>query len=458
MAEPRWVVSMGSCANGGGYYHYSYSVVRGCDRIVPVDIYVPGLPADRRGAALRLDPAAEQDQAHAHDLAPLDGRHARIPAGFASPRRSATQPASKPSTAASSRSRSRPRTLIAACTKLRDDPGASLHDPHRPAGRRLPGLSTAVGRPALRGASTTCFRSSTTRACACACSAPDDDFPAVDSVIGVWPSANWYEREAFDLYGIVFKGHPDLRRILTDYGFMGHPFRKDFPVSGYVEMRYDPEQKRVVYQPVTIEPREIVPRVIREDAYGESGEEVDGRDPQLHDELRAAASGGARRAAPRAGARRRGDPARRSAHRPAAPRHREARRDAHLPAERAVHGPPRLRVDDVQRARLRDGDREAARRRRAGARAVHPRDVRRDHAHPQSPAVDRRARPRRGRDDGLPLRVPRARGPDGHVRGGVGRAHARGLLPSGRRLSRPAGQDAAVRALDGAQRRDGARA
>ena len=100
---------------------------------------------------------------------------------------------------------------------------------------------------------------------------PDDDFPALDSVINVWPVANWYEREAFDLYGIVFKGHPDLRRILTDYGFMGHPFRKDFPMMGYVEMRYDPEQKRVVYQPVTIEPREVVPRVVREDHYGESG-------------------------------------------------------------------------------------------------------------------------------------------------------------------------------------------
>ncbi len=100
---------------------------------------------------------------------------------------------------------------------------------------------------------------------------PDDDFPSLESVIGVWPSANWYEREAFDLYGIVFRGHPDLRRILTDYGFVGHPFRKDFPVMGYVEMRYDPEQKRVIYQPVTIEPREIVPRVVREDAYGESG-------------------------------------------------------------------------------------------------------------------------------------------------------------------------------------------
>ena len=95
----------------------------------------------------------------------------------------------------------------------------------------------------------------------------DDDFPMVDSMISIWSSANWYEREAFDLYGIIFEGHPDLRRILTDYGFVGHPFRKDFPVYGNVEMRYDPEQKRVIYQPVTIEPREIVPRVIREENY-----------------------------------------------------------------------------------------------------------------------------------------------------------------------------------------------
>lgn len=99
--------------------------------------------------------------------------------------------------------------------------------------------------------------------------ASDDDLPMVDSVTGIWPSANWFEREAFDLYGIVFPGHPDLRRILTDYGFIGHPFRKDFPLSGYVEMRYDPEQQRVVYQPVSIEPREIVPRVIREQHYGD---------------------------------------------------------------------------------------------------------------------------------------------------------------------------------------------
>ena len=97
---------------------------------------------------------------------------------------------------------------------------------------------------------------------------PNDEFPLLDSLVEVWPCLNWYEREAFDLYGIVFEGHPDLRRILTDYGFIGHPFRKDFPLSGTVEMRYDPEQQRVVYQPVTIEPREITPRVVREEGYG----------------------------------------------------------------------------------------------------------------------------------------------------------------------------------------------
>jgi len=98
--------------------------------------------------------------------------------------------------------------------------------------------------------------------------APDDDMPLVQSITGIWRSANWFEREAFDLFGILFEGHGDLRRILTDYGFIGHPFRKDFPISGYVEMRYDPEQKRVIYQPVTIEPRENIPRVIREETYG----------------------------------------------------------------------------------------------------------------------------------------------------------------------------------------------
>jgi NADH-quinone oxidoreductase subunit C len=98
--------------------------------------------------------------------------------------------------------------------------------------------------------------------------ATDDDFPVVPSLVDVWPGVNWFEREAFDLYGIIFDGHPDLRRLLTDYGFVGHPFRKDFPLSGHVEMRYDPTQQRVIYQPVTIEPRENTPRIIREENYG----------------------------------------------------------------------------------------------------------------------------------------------------------------------------------------------
>ena len=100
--------------------------------------------------------------------------------------------------------------------------------------------------------------------------AANDDFPVLESVIDIWACANWYEREAFDLYGIMFTGHPDLRRILTDYGFVGHPFRKDFPLSGNVEMRYDPDQKRVIYQPVTIEPRVITPRIVREQNYADS--------------------------------------------------------------------------------------------------------------------------------------------------------------------------------------------
>ncbi|HZW24376.1 MAG TPA: NADH-quinone oxidoreductase subunit C [Gallionella sp.] len=100
--------------------------------------------------------------------------------------------------------------------------------------------------------------------------AEDDAMPVLDTVTGIWPVANWFEREAFDLYGIVFIGHPDLRRILTDYGFVGNPFRKDFPLSGHVEMRYDPAQQRVVYQPVTVEPREVTPRIVREETFGQN--------------------------------------------------------------------------------------------------------------------------------------------------------------------------------------------
>jgi NADH-quinone oxidoreductase subunit C len=99
---------------------------------------------------------------------------------------------------------------------------------------------------------------------------PDDEFPVIASLVELWPAAGWFEREAFDLFGVMFEGHPDLRRILTDYGFVGHPFRKDFPLSGHVEMRYDPEQRRVIYQPVTIDPREVTPRIVREKNYAES--------------------------------------------------------------------------------------------------------------------------------------------------------------------------------------------
>jgi len=106
--------------------------------------------------------------------------------------------------------------------------------------------------------------------------AGEDDFPVLPSVVDIWPCANWYEREAFDLFGFVFTGHPDLRRILTDYGFVGNPFRKDFPLSGHVEMRYDPAQQRVIYQPVSIEPREVTPRIVREENYASTLERKHG--------------------------------------------------------------------------------------------------------------------------------------------------------------------------------------
>jgi NADH-quinone oxidoreductase subunit C len=160
--------------------------------------------------------------------------------------------------------------LIEAATRLRDDPALAFTEMLDLIGIDYQGFDSAWDRPRFAVVYNLLSLTNNWRV-RLRVFCPDDDFPALESIIPVWPAANWYEREAFDLYGIVFRGHPDLRRILTDYGFMGHPFRKDFPISGYVEMRYDPEQKRVVYQPVTIEEREIVPRVTREDAYGESG-------------------------------------------------------------------------------------------------------------------------------------------------------------------------------------------
>ena len=156
-----------------------------------------------------------------------------------------------------------------ACQRLRDDPALQFEqltdlcgvDYSTYGGRRGPGARFAVVLHLLSLTRNWRLR--------VRCALADEEQPVLPSVVEIWPSANWYEREAFDLFGVMFDGHPDLRRILTDYGFVGHPFRKDFPISGHVEMRYDPEQRRVVYQPVTIEPREVTPRIVREEHYGE---------------------------------------------------------------------------------------------------------------------------------------------------------------------------------------------
>ena len=192
--------------------------------------------------------------------------------------------------------------------------------------------------------------------------------------MAIWNSANWFEREAFDLYGIIFEGHEDLRRILTDYGFIGHPMRKDFPVSGHVEMRYDPEQRRVVYQPVTIEPREITPRVIREDNYGGlctpiAMAEIKNytlnfgpQHPAAHGVLRLVLELDGeviQRADPHIGL----------LHRATEKLAEQRPSSSRCP----THGPSRLRVDDGQRARLLPGHREDAGHRGAVAGAVHPR-------------------------------------------------------------------------------------
>ena len=252
----------------------------------------------------------------------------------------------------------------------------------------------------------------------------------VDSVIDVWPAANWYEREAFDLYGVVFKGHPDLRRILTDYGFMGHPFRKDFPISGHVEMRYDPEQKRVVYQPSPSSRarscRASFARIPTASRARADMAEIKNytmnfgpQHPAAHGVLRLVLELDGevvQRADPHIGLLHRGTEklAETRTFLQSVPYMDRLDYVSMMANEHAY-------VMAIEKLVGVDG---------AGARAVHPRDVRRDHAHPEPPALDRLARPRRGRDDGVPLRVPRARGPLRHVRGGLRRAHARGLLPA----------------------------
>ena len=281
MAEPRWVISMGSCANGGGYYHYSYSVVRGCDRIVPVDVYVPGCP-----------PTAE---ALLYGIVQLQNKIRRTNTIAADPDPRMTTKLERLDAALAAALGARIAGVTTALGEVTvvveaDDylvrradparrPAAALRAADRPVRRRLLGLRRRAGRRAA-------LRRGLAPALGDAQLAPARAHLRARRRLSRWSTPSpasgrrpsWYEREAFDLYGIVFTGHPDLRRILTDYGFVGHPFRKDFPISGHVEMRYDPEQKRVIYQPVTIEPREIAPRIIREDALRRPGT-GDGRAP-----------------------------------------------------------------------------------------------------------------------------------------------------------------------------------
>jgi NADH-quinone oxidoreductase subunit C len=223
------------------------------------------MSADGRGAALRDYPVAEQDQAHQHDRALMSGIEtlaAALKDALGDKLVSIKDELGEVTAVV------RAPDLLGVATALRDTPTlrfSQLIDlcgvDYSAYGGVWDGARFAVVYHLLSLTHNWRLRLRTF--------ASDDEFPVVDSVLGVWPAANWFEREAFDLYGIVFTGHPDLRRILTDYGFIGHPFRKDFPVSGNVEMRYDPDQQRVIYQPVTIEPREITPRIIREENYAD---------------------------------------------------------------------------------------------------------------------------------------------------------------------------------------------
>ena len=165
----------------------------------------------------------------------------------------------------------RPEDWHEVAVLLRDEPGLRLDELIDLCGvdySAYAGAGREQGRYAVVMHLLSVVRNHRVRVRACCA---DDSFPVIASVVDVWACANWFEREAFDMVGIVFEGHPDLRRILTDYGFIGHPFRKDFPVHGHVEMRYDPEQKRVIYQPVSIDLREVTPRVIREESFGDVG-------------------------------------------------------------------------------------------------------------------------------------------------------------------------------------------
>ena len=315
MPDPKWVISMGSCANGGGYYHYSYAVVRGCDRIVPVDIYVPGCPPTAEALVygiLQLQKKIRRsDQLRRRQDGPALTWHEPTTCLRRAPARALRRArrgrrSHEPRGEVTHRGRRRPpgTTAAARCAttfgfeQLIDvcgvdylgygsdewdtdvsSEGFSRGVEGRGPGRFKSAKCRASRRRSRRAKSRRRAATPLRRRRAPAVGAAQPAHPrallrarrrpagrAVAST-DLWPVANWFEREAFDLFGIIFEGHPDLRRILTDYGFVGHPFRKDFPLIGNVEVRYDAEKQRVVYEPVTsVEPRVLVPRVIRDDA------------------------------------------------------------------------------------------------------------------------------------------------------------------------------------------------
>ena len=306
MAEPRWVISMGSCANGGGYYHYSYSVVRGCDRIVPVDIYVPGCPPTAEALVYGIIQLQNKIK-RTNTIAPVKGSEMSRVQQLSDDLQQAFSAKLQSNVVAHGEVTIEvtPDDLVDVCTQLRDNRKFGFEQLIDACGvdyseygssewatdeTSSTGFSRGVNpgvNARLRFGDAPSFVCDRKRFAAVyhllsvannqrvrvRCYAGNDQLPIIPSLISIWNSVNWYEREAFDLYGIMFEGHPDLRRILTDYGFVGHPFRKDFPLVGHVEMRYDPLQQRVVYEPVSIDPRVLVPRVIRDD--GSSASEAE---------------------------------------------------------------------------------------------------------------------------------------------------------------------------------------
>ena len=479
MPEPRWVISMGSCANGGGYYHYSYSVVRGLRPHRAGGHLRAGLPARRRKRCSTGSSACTTRSAantpSPGSLLPGKGPDPSCPSPApvvpAPPdQESANMSEASERLAALVRDRLgsgarvapprlgevtvevAPAALRETCMTLRDAEGLRfgqlvdlcgvdyldygradwqtsetatggrvLARGAEPRARRSGGRGGARGA-ALRRRSTTCSRTKHNQRLRLRCPAPGDP-PIVESVHDVWNAADWYEREAFDLFGILFDGHPDLRRILTDYGFVGIPSARTSRSPGRSRCATTRPGAGWSTNPVSIEPRTLVPKVNpgrRGPARG-PGWRAGPRRPRILASRRQrpmpeirnftlnfgpqhpAAHGVLRLVLEMDGEIiERADPA----HRAVAPGDGEAGREQALQPEHRLHGPSRLRVHDVQRARLRSRHREASRHRASVAGAVRPGDVRRDHPHPEPPDVAGRARPRHRRDDRVPVLLP----------------------------------------------------